>query len=345
MANEYWRNEMNQNAMSGSEMMMTELEQNVDSELLSNFQIVLSRPELHDLDETKIRILWCHDLPEDPQVASYLQNGGWSRFHRYVFVSNWQAQRFIERYGIPWNRTIVLSNAINPIDVGVEDKWSLTEDDTIRFVYHTTPHRGLGILVPVFEHIAEQIPNIHLDVFSSFSVYGWQERDEQFKPIFDRIEESEYMTYHGGQPNDVVRRFLRDEAHVFAYPNIWPETSCRALIEAMSAGCVCVHPNYGALFETAGKFTFMYHFDNEAERHAGVHHQAIVNSIGMIRSEDIDALKMKLSGQKSYADVNYSWEIRQHEWTAFLQNLLQQDLPREIETASSGEVFSYEVNY
>ena len=345
MANEKWRNVMNQNAMSGSELMMTELEAHEGvASLLDDFQIVLSRPELHELDETKIRILWCHDLPEDPQVAEFLKDGGWARFHRYVFVSNWQCQRFIERYGIPWERTIVMRNAIHPIEPTLEDKWSVARDDKIRFVYHTTPHRGLGIMVPVFEHICETHENIHLDVFSSFSVYGWEERDDQFKPLFARIEEHEHMTYHGGQSNEVVREFLRDEAHVFAYPNMWPETSCRALMEAMSAGCMCIHPNNAALFETAGQFTFMYHYDDNAQRHAGAFHQAVVNAIDTIRSDDFDALLMKLSGQMSYADVNYNWALREHEWIAFLTHLKNQDLPRAIEQAKTGEVFSYEVN-
>ena len=41
------------------------------------------------------------------------------------------------------------------------------------------------------------------------------------------------MTYHGFKPNDVVRKAL-SEAHIFAYPSIWVETSCISAIEAMS---------------------------------------------------------------------------------------------------------------
>ncbi len=343
MANEYWRNEMNQNAMSGSELMMTELESELDSKLLDNFQIVLSRPELHELRDDKVRILWCHDLAEDPQVENYLANDGWKKFHRFVFVSNWQCQRFIERYNIPWERTVVMRNAIKSIDVDIEKKWKFPEpDQEIRFVYHTTPHRGLGILVPVFEHICEEFGNIHLDVFSSFKIYGWEERDQQFEPIFERIRESQNMTLHDTMPNDQMQRYLAENSHVFAYPSIWTETSCRALIEAMSAGCMCIHPNLGALFETAGQFTFMYHWDDKAERHAGLFHATLVNAIELIRSQD-EALAMKLSGQKSYADVNYSWEVRKREWEAFLNSI--KDLPTEIEETPKGRTFSYEVNY
>ena len=92
--------------------------------------------------------------------------------------------------------------------------------------------------------------NVHLDVFSSFNAYGWAERDEPYQELFDKIEAHPQMTYHGFKPNNIVRNALQ-KAHIFAYPSIWMETSCIALMEAMSAGLMCVHPNLAALPETA----------------------------------------------------------------------------------------------
>lgn len=342
---EKWRNELNKNAMSGSELMMTELHKHVDETLLDNFQIILSRPELHELDETKFRILWCHDLPEDPQVANFLKDGSWSRFHQFVFVSVWQCQRFIERYNIPWGRCMVLRNAIDPIEVDMEKKWDFTDPDKeIRMVYHTTPHRGLHLLVPAFEHLVSQYKNIKLDVFSSFEIYGWKQQDERFKELFDRIEAHDAMTYHGTVPNEDVRKFLAETAHIFAYPNIWPETSCRSLIESMSSGLMCLHPNYGALFETSGQFTFMYHYSEDQQTHAGLIHQAMMNSIDLIREND-PALLSKLVGQQIYANVNYSWDVRAKEWEGFLQNIVASNPSKEIEYKQPGQTFSYQVDY
>jgi hypothetical protein len=53
--------------------------------------------KLFDIDETKIRILWQHDLPGDPE-SEHLKNGGHDRFHKIVFVSNWQMQQYINHY-------------------------------------------------------------------------------------------------------------------------------------------------------------------------------------------------------------------------------------------------------
>lgn len=338
MTTEYWRNESNMNAMSGSELMMTELETQLGSEFMEPFHITLSR--VRELPEDKIRIYWAHDLAEDPEAESALGKGGWKRFHRCVFVSNWQAQKFIERYGIPWSRTHVLRNALHEFDLDVQKKWDIKPDDELRFVYHTTPHRGLALLIPAFEELCKHHENIHLDVFSSFKIYGWDERDQMFQPLYDRIVDHENMTYHGSVSNDALREHLV-KSHVFAYPSIWTETSCRALIEAMSAGCACVHPNNGALFETAASWTFMYPYHEDNQTHASMHYQMLNNMIEMIREEP-EAVQMKIRGQKSYADVNYSWKVRIAEWRSFLDSL--RDLPVELEEPNK-EVFSYKVNY
>ena len=44
------------------------------------------------------------------------------------------------------------------------------------------------------------------------------------------------------------------------YPNTFKETSCLCLIEAMSAGCVCVHSSLGALPDTSNGLTCMYEY-------------------------------------------------------------------------------------
>src|SRR5690242_15106238 len=105
-------NELSKNANGGSELMIRKLAEILDPALLKECQIIGTR--VRDLDESKVRILWVHDLPYDPECA-HLKNGGWRKFHKIVFVSNWQMQQFIFGFGIPWERCVVLLNAIEPI--------------------------------------------------------------------------------------------------------------------------------------------------------------------------------------------------------------------------------------
>lgn len=301
------------NAMGGTELLKHELAKRLDKDLLDNFQIFVSRVE-EELDETKIRILWCHDLAQDP-ANNHLKNDGWRLFHRIVFVSHWQMQQYINLYNIPYSKCIVLQNAINPIESHEKPK------DIIRLGYWSTPHRGLAILVPVFEKLCEKYDNIELDVFSSFNIYGWGERDKDFEPLFDKCKNHPKINYHGSVPNDKIREALKG-IHILAYPSIWPETSCLTLMEAMSAGCLCVHSNLAALPETSANWTIQYQFNEDLNNHAITFYNALDVSIDNLYSEDIQS---RIQSQMSYANVFYNWEIRQRQWDAYLKSLLDED--------------------
>lgn len=313
-------NELSKNAKGGTELMLERLHDSMPADLIKEFQIIPSR--VRELDETKLRIYWLHDLPGDPE-SDHLKNGGWDKFHKLVFVSNWQMQAYINYYGIPWSKCIVMQNAIDPIDFDKEQKTR----DTIRLIYHTTPHRGLNILVPVFKKLQESHDNIELDVYSSFKIYGWEKRDEQFKELFDECRETPGINYHGAVPNSEVREALK-KSHIFAYPSVWNETSCLALIEAMSAGNIAVHSNYGALYETASNWTHMYQWQENINDHANMFYSVLDAAINELKNIDDDSYNNKLMTQKSYTDVFYSWKIRQMQWKALLTSML--GMPREI---------------
>lgn len=251
--------ELSVNSKGGTEMMRQRLLDNVDADSLKEVAIHLSRPR--ELYSDVPNILWCHDLAEDPENKVLLDEG-WKKFDHFVFVSAWQRDQYILRFGIPYSKCSVIHNA-------VEKEYSPTEKnmETIRFVYHTTPHRGLELLVPIFDALSKEFDNIHLDVYSSFEIYGWKQRDERYSGLFKNIEAHPKMTYHGAVSNEEVLEAL-SKSHVFLYPNIWKETSCIALLEAIKSQLICIHPNYGALPETGSNATIMYDFNEDPQKHA-----------------------------------------------------------------------------
>jgi|TARA_B110000902_G_scaffold249488_1_gene307725 UDP-glucose:(glucosyl)LPS alpha-1,2-glucosyltransferase len=251
--------ELSVNSKGGTEMMRQRLVDNVDKSVLEKVAVHLSRPR--EVYSDVPNVLWCHDLAEDPENR-ILRDGGWNQFQHFVFVSSWQRDQYIVRYGMPYSKCSVISNAI-------ETKYAPEKKDmeTIRFVYHTTPHRGLELLVPVFEALCREFDNIHLDVYSGFGIYGWENRDEAYKSLYAAIEAHPQMTYHGVKSNEEVLAALK-QSHIFLYPNIWKETSCIALIEAIKSQMICIHPNYGALPETASNATIMYDWNEDANTHA-----------------------------------------------------------------------------
>ena len=251
--------ELSANSKGGTEMMRQRLIDNMDAEVLEKVAIHLSRPR--ELYDDVPNILWCHDLSEDPE-NQILKDEGWQKFAHFVFVTAWQRDQYIMRFGIPYGKCSVIHNA-------VEVKYDPEEKDmeTIRFVYHTTPHRGLELLVPIFASLAKEFDNIHLDVYSGFEIYGWKNRDEAYKPLYEQIEQHPNMTYHGVKSNDEVLAALK-KSHIFLYPNIWKETSCIALLEAIKSQMICIHPNYGALPETGANATIMYDWNEDMNHHA-----------------------------------------------------------------------------
>lgn len=319
------------NARGGTELMKMGLEKRIDKDLLDNFQIFVSRVH-EELSEKHVRILWLQDLAEDPENA-HLKNGGWNKFHKLIFSSHWQMRGYIERYNIPWSKCVVLPNCITPIDITPE----LKKRDTIRMVYHTTPHRGLQILVPVFKKLKEDFPELTLDVYSSFKVYGWDDRDAPFKPLFDEIEKTEGITNHGAVSNEEIHEALKDK-HIYSYPNIWMETSCISMMEAMSAGLVCVHPNFGALPETTANWTHMYQWHEDMNAHAGLFYNVLHNAIEELKAMDDEEYWNKIVTQKTYADIFYNWDSRAPQWRALLMSLKDEDrsLPK-----TSGQFFTY----
>ena len=325
-------NEISVNSKGGTELMRVGLEERLPADLLENFQIFASR--VREKDDSKIRVLWMHDLPGDSE-SDHLKNDGHEAFHLFVFVSNWQMQQFINTYGIPWSKCVVIENAIDAILPEQIEK----PKDVIRLVYHTTPHRGLEILVPVFEKLCETHDNIVLDVYSSFEIYGWTERDAPYQEIFDRCRNHPKINYHGTVSNEEVKLAL-GKSHIFAYPSIWPETSCISLIEAMSAQCICVHPNYGALFETAGGTTLMYQWHEDLNAHAGTFFNHLEHAINSYNEAEV-ANVVRI--QCSYANLRYNWNRVSAMWTDLLKSLLTK-YPGKASRAKPGLMFHYKVN-
>jgi len=305
-------NDLSKNANGGTEQMLKRIYNSLPRDLLEKVQIVPSR--LREIKTDKFRFYYCHDLPGDPEAANALQDEGWHRFHRIVFVSNWQAQRFIDLYNIPWSKVVVMLNAITPVKLPEEKK----NGDVVRLVYHTTPHRGLNILLPVFEKLAE-IHNIELDLYSSFKLYGWNDRDDEYKELFEVADRHPKINNHGAVPNEKIHEALA-KADIFAYPSTWPETSCLCLMEAMSAGLNCVHPNFGALYETAAGWTSMYHYHEDLNEHAKLFAGMLDGAIKNVSNVNMQG---RLQSQKVYADAFYNWTSRAKQWEALLNSVVQ----------------------
>ena len=307
------RNELSQKAMGGTELMAMGLVNHIDPELYDKFQIICSR--VREIDSSRIPVLWLHDLPNDPESHHLADPKSRDRFAKFVFVSNWQMNEYISAYNLPWDKCHVIKNAIDPIEFKSRDA------DKIRLIYHSTPHRGLEILVPVFEHLQKRWGDqIELDVYSSFKLYGWEERDKPYEELFARMDSNPGINNHGTVDNAEIRTALQ-KADVFAYPNIWPETSCICAIEALAAGCLMIHPNYAALPETAAEWGISYQWNQKPNDHANLFASILNSLVESIADDKADVENMQLN-QSNYYNNFYSWDRRAEQWADLLEQIL-----------------------
>lgn len=300
-------NELNGNAKGGTELMGDRLLAYVDNKLLDQFQIISSR--VRDLDSSKKRILWVHDLATDPEVKR-LKNDGWKEFDKIVFVSHWQQHMYNAYLGVPFDAGVVLKNAIKPITPGLKDS------NRIRLIYYSTPHRGLDLLYPAFDALSKRYDNVELTVYSSFELYGWASRDEPYSDLFKALDDHPKITYSKSVSNRHIRNELKTH-DIFAYPSTWTETSCLCLIEAMSAGLLCVHSSLGALPETSMGFTNMYQYTDDKQKHLDMFYANLVNAVELIQQK-----QWHPQLQTAFADHHYNWDNRGKEWTTLLTSML-----------------------
>jgi UDP-glucose:(glucosyl)LPS alpha-1,2-glucosyltransferase len=298
-----------ENSLGGTELVTMELFRRLPDEYKEKFQFVVSR--VNKLDENKPKLYWLHDLALDPAHSLLTQPGGINLFEKLIFVSHWQMQQFNTHLKIPYSKGVVLKNAIDPIE-----KHQKRHDGKLNLIYASTPQRGLDVLLYALDMLERD--DWHLDVYSSFKLYGWEANDEPYKPLFEKIKEHPNMTYHGTQPYETVREAYKN-AHILTYPSTWQETSCRVAMEAMSAGCAVVTSNWGALPETCGEFAYMYQYSEDKVEHAERFADALEN---VMDDYDSESMKKNLDLQVEYSHTNYSWDKRIGQWTDFLDNLI-----------------------
>jgi glycosyltransferase involved in cell wall biosynthesis len=324
-------NEISIHSNGGTEITKRSLQASLDTDLLQHFQIIPSR--VRELSEDKIRILHFHDMPEEPDMKQLQDENYRNKFHKFVFSSNWQMEKFIMAHGMPLDeKMIVLETPIHPFTKHKKPNDSYV----VNLVYFSTPQRGLEILVPVFEELSKGYTNIRLHVHSSFKIYGWDDLDAKFEPLYERIRQHPQMTYHGNTSQEELRKAL-ENYHILAYPNIWPETSCRVLMESMSAGLLCIHPNFGALPDTSGGITSMYQMFADHNKHANMFYQCLEHAIKVVHQDEIQNY---LGFVKAYADNRFQIDKVKLQWESTMRDLLQR-YPDKTSRAIPGKQFIY----
>lgn len=285
----------------GTELMMERIKERVN---ISKINLITKNVH-HKINNNNEILYWLHDLPQEPGYKYLNKN------KNFVFVSNYQRELFIQYFNLNPSLCNVIRNGIIPIPRKEKN------NSICRLIYHSTPNRGLDILVVVFSKLITFFNNIgitiHLDVYSSFNIYARSDLDQNYLELFNNIKNHPNMTYHGTVSNQEIREALSN-SHIFAFPSTHVETSCLCLIEAMSAGCLCVHSSLGALPETANDYTLMYKYTDNKLEHCTIFAETLIKAVTMYTNISLD-------DQIEYINNTFNINKIAEEWKSLIKKI------------------------
>jgi glycosyltransferase involved in cell wall biosynthesis len=306
------------NPKGGTEILKEQLIAQLEPGSIDGINLIgsICHPSL--IQKDKINVVWQHLSYDQPNVQ-YMQDRKFvDSVDYFIYVSHWQYNKFRERFQIPEYKSFIIKNATPKFEVKPRNKAG-----RIKLLYTSTPWRGLGVFIKAIDILNKTRDDFEVDIYSSTRIYGsaFEEAEKgKFDALFDKCKATDNVNFRGYGLNEQIRQALQD-THIYAYPSIFEETSCLAVIEAMSAGCHVVTTNYGALPETCGEFATMIEFDSSAqnliERYAQTLNSVLDNYKNNLYKEDLEL-------QIKYYEKYYSWNTRIAEWNNFLNYVKNQ---------------------
>jgi predicted O-linked N-acetylglucosamine transferase (SPINDLY family) len=163
----------------------------------------------------------------------------------FIFVSEWQRTRYIEKFNLSYDKTLILKNGIGkPFEKYLNMP---TNKISNSMTYCSIPWRGLNLLIPIFKKVKEYNSDASLKIFSGMNIYQQQENLELFDD-FKNIDSVD-CSYGISQTQLASELYKID---YLSYPNTFQETSCISVLQAMACGCLVLTSDLGALKETMG---------------------------------------------------------------------------------------------
>jgi len=185
----------------------------------------------------KYKILWAHHAYDQPVFLNFDHN----TVDHIVSPSHWAKEQLVRFLKVPKEKISVIPN-------GVSDKFTLSENKTKTFIYTSIPYKGLELLPRIIPLIQQRHPDAKFKIFSSMSLYG--NIMDPFVDLYQDLKLLKNVEYSAAVDQDELIQHYQESAF-FIHPNIWEETFCVSMAEAMKCGCYPIITNIGALPEVA----------------------------------------------------------------------------------------------
>src|SRR5215471_8842063 len=298
----------------------TELLNSADAVVVSN---EACGRELKDVfSATRPLIMWAHHADDQPSIEALeftRERKAWAAF---AFVSEWQLGEYCQTFWVPRERSRVMRNAVSPAfaSIAPATPWYRSGEHPV-LVYTSAPFRGLDVLLDAFPSIRAAHPGTRLRVFSGMATLQVALEKDPYAELYRRCREMDGAEYIGPIAQPLLAQELANAA-ALAYPSTYPETSCIAALEAMSAGATVLTTRSGAMAETTAGFGSMIEPYEDAAVLSKAFAQMTIKALAEMRSNP-DKAEDQRKRQIAYVRENYSWSKRALEWQSFLTEIVR----------------------
>jgi tetratricopeptide (TPR) repeat protein len=193
----------------------------IDVLLISRFACNLKY--LPNIDKV---FLWLHDI--EPQEDVFHTHP--TKFKGVICLTQWHLNHFSNIYRFPNNLTHIIGNVI---DIQRFKNVDFIKKIPYRFIYTSSPDRGLDNLFDMFPSIVNKYPSAELHVFAKLRT---NMKIPKNVIIHERVDQ----------------QTLADEickSDVWLYPTNFTETFCITALEMQAGKVLCVSTNLAALSE------------------------------------------------------------------------------------------------
>lgn len=227
-----------------------------------NTIVSVRTPELFDTDfNCENKVLWMHDVNTGDNFIDEDGNSRADKIDYIIGVSDWHCRHMSRLYEVSPDRFFTIRNGINL--ERFQDR--NIEKNPYKFIWPSSPDRGLDVVLEMWPDIKEIIPEAELHIF-----YGWDNYDKavavtqnqymimyknKVMKLLEYMEENDLNVVWRGR---IGQQELADEflsASYLPYFGEFLETNWISGIEAQAANCVPIISNIGGAPEnlsTAG---------------------------------------------------------------------------------------------
>ena len=254
--------------------------------------------EMYHYFKAKQVFVWAHDISLIPYnnvnkltdlevVLKYHEN-----IDSCICLTNWHKELYEYKYPLLKDKIQIIANGIDFSLFPESNKQCKKVKN--RFIYSSSPNRGLKYLLKLWDNITKLLPD------SELKIVGQESDDSEIIILIHHFKNVEHL----GKKNPTELYEIMATCDIWFYPvTDFNETYCITALEVLYSNIVCLYYPIAGLIDTVGEYGIAVNKDNELE------------ILANLTEEKKD--EMRIKGRKYVEEC--SWEYQMKTWLTLLQ--------------------------